>query len=104
MNNEIGYKDKAVLFSLDDIELQVIKCKTNSKRFVTSSFMGSGKATQGQTLEISTKARLKPTIQAGQCRCLYDGVIYLVVGVFPQKTAPIHNKTRQIKTTILSLQ
>lgn len=102
--SKIGYKDIAILYSLEDEKIQEIKCKKNTRKYITSSFMGSGKLTQGQTLEIATKDKLNKKIKAGATRCLYDGAYYMVVGVFDLDTAPIKQKTRQIKDNILSLQ
>ena len=101
---KVGYNLTATIYSLEDEKIQVIKCKKNTKRFITSGFTGSGIATQNQTLEISTKDELLPTVQASQCRCLFEGVWYIITGIFTQDSAPIHNKNRQIKNTVLSLQ
>lgn len=102
--NKVGYRYTAILYTLDDVKIQVIKCKKNSRNFVTSSFMDSGKLSQGQTLTISTKDNLLSSVQAGVTRCELEGAMYLVVGIFGQDTAPIKQKTRQIKDTVLSLQ
>lgn len=104
MKNKIGYKDSAIIYSLDDEQLQVIRCKRNSKLIISSSFIGSGKLSAAQTLEIATKDKLKPNIRASQCRCLYDGSYYLITAIFTQDSAPIKNKNRSIKDTILALQ
>ena len=101
---KVGYNLTATIYSLEDEKIQVIKCKKNTKRFITSGFTGSGIATQNQTLEISTMDELLPTVQASQCRCLFEGVWYIITGIFTQDFAPIHNKNRQIKNTVLSLQ
>ena len=98
--SKVGYKNVAILYTLEDEKIQQIKCKENT----TSSFMGSGKLTQGQTLEIATQDKLNEKIKAGATRCLYNGNFYMVVGVFDKDTAPIKQKTRQIKDNILSLQ
>lgn len=104
MMNKIGYKEIAILYTLEDEKIQQIKCKENTRRYTTSSFIGSGKLTQGQTLEIATKDKLLSRVKAGSTRCFYDGNIYMVVGIFNKDTAPIKQKTRQIKDNILSLQ
>lgn len=102
--SKVGYKNVAILYTLEDEKIQQIKCKENTRRYTTSSFMGSGKLTQGQTLEIATQDKLNEKIKAGATRCLYNGNFYMVVGVFDKDTAPIKQKTRQIKDNILSLQ
>lgn len=102
--NKIGYNLTATIYTLEDEKIQDIKCKRNTKRFITSGFTGSGIATQNQTLELLTMDQLLPEVQASQCRCLFEGVWYIITGIFTQDSAPIHNKSRMIKTTILSLQ
>ncbi|MBR1984507.1 MAG: hypothetical protein IKA31_02090 [Clostridia bacterium] len=102
--SKIGYKNVAILYTLEDEKIQQIKCKENTRKYTTSSFMGSGKLTQGQTLEIATQDKLDKKIKAGAARCFYNGNTYMVVGVFDKDIAPIKQKTRQIKDNILSLQ
>ena len=104
MKNEIGYNLDAKLYTLDDEFTTSIKCKKNSKRYVNGSFVGSGFASQGQTLELATKDKLPTNIKASQVRCEFEGVIYLVMGIFTQDVAPLKNKHRKIKDTILALQ
>ena len=54
--NKIGYNLTATIYTLEDEKIQDIKCKRNTKRFITSGFTGSGIATQNQTLELLTIA------------------------------------------------
>lgn len=104
MKNKMGYSLDATLYTLEDEKIIDIKCKRNSKRYVNGSLIGSGFASQGHTLEIATKDKLPINIKASQVRCEFEGNIYLVMGIFTQDVAPIKNKYRKIKDTVLALQ
>lgn len=102
--SKIGYRNDAILYTLKDEKIQTIKCKENTKKIITSAFMGGGKLSQGQTLEISTKDRLLKSVQAGVTRCFYNNQWYIVISILGQDVAPIKQRARKIKDNILVLQ
>ena len=102
--SEIGYNLNATIYTLEDEKIQDIKCKQNTKRFITSGFVGSGIASTGQTLELLTPAKLEKEVQASQCRCYFDNNWYVITGIFQQDVAPIKSKNRKQLVTVLSLQ
>lgn len=104
MNKNIGYNLDATLYTLEDEKIMSFKCKKNGRRYENGSFVGSGFASQGQTLEIATKDKLPTNIKATQVRCEFEGNMYIVMGIFTQDVSPIKNKYRKVKDTILALQ
>lgn len=99
----IGYKKIATLFTLDDIKIQVIRCRQNSKRVETSSFLGSGNLSKSKTFEIATKDKLNDKVESGKTRCLYENEYYIVVSILSQEVSAINNHYRKQKEYILSL-
>lgn len=104
MNKNIGYNLDATLYTLEDEKIISFKCKRNGRRCENGSFVGSGFASQGQTLEIATKDKLPTNIKTTQVRCEFEGNMYIVMGIFTQDVSPIKNKYRKVKDTILALQ
>lgn len=102
--SKIGYKEEAILYDLDDNFIQSIKVRAVSKRVVNGSFMGSGKLSQGQTLDIATKDKLNQKVKATYCRCFYDANYYLVGAILSHDTKPLKNKSRKEKEFVLFLQ
>lgn len=101
----IGFKGRATLLSLEDQEIQKIRCNSSSKHILTANFQGGGQNSLVQTLEIITENKLSPQVKPFATKCIYNGSTYLIVAMQSHNSRTIQNQfVKPRMRTIISLQ
>ena len=101
--SQLGFNERATISTIEGKFLQNIRCKCISKLKQTGSFMGGGKASNNQYVELSTKTTLKSGVEPMTCNVKYDGTTYLLMGMPSHDTSPIKGQIKQ-RETVLILQ